>query len=1502
MLRVMLYYKGYAKVINLVPRIRQQEHLNFPLDKDELKLDFYCQLDQWRMIRPQGFSWADSVPDAQERQLADGMSILIERDAEKVGIYSAIIPDDCVALKKYSLFGEAGRGRATIGRGSENHIHSADQRMSLQHGEICEHNGEAVYKDIAKNGSFVNGVLVKAQSVKLNVGDEIQFPSGLQIIYLGNSVVAVGGIERKCIGLKEAGYTQMRMASPGKEGSVYRMLSRPPRFLPRIEERQYKLEAPPQKQTGAKQPLLLTLGPSLTMSVPMLMGSFLSGTSGYAKSGVIMMITSSALAVSWSLANNFYTRHKERRQYEDAMHDYIQRLANVETEISNGVKQIQSSMERYYPEPESVCQACEACDATIWERTPASEMFLSLRLGKGQVRLPYTIEVPALRMGEEPEGYAKAPYELKQRFDKLYNGPIITQLIKDSPVGLVSANPRQVLNSFLVQLAALHSPSDLKIAIIGADGHEEFWRSARALPHTQWETAGHMVACGYAACGELLSSLNETLTMRGDVEEGKTKNEPHYVVLFEDARYTRTHVLYSNIVKSNLGFSVIVCADDELSLPKECRKVLNCPEGRVYDYAGRTSNEVDIQTLTDAQAHSALAKLNTFKELRQAGSGDIPESVGFLETYQVSTLEQLDIGRRWTVNSTGDDLRILLGKRSPTSVFTLDISDKAHGPHGIVAGTTGSGKSVLLQTLLLSLAVNYSPEQMQFVMIDYKGGGSFNPFKDLPHSVGFIDNLQGKKNINRALYSIRGEVHRREELFKHYGVEDINRYIKEINPRPGAKKLGHILIVIDEFSELMDDLPDFMPELISTARVGRSVGLHMLLATQRPSNKVGPEIWSNSRYHICLRVQTREDSNDMLHRPDAAFIRGMGRGFVQVGNDELFEQIQTSYAGLPYDPAAKDPSAAARMLDELGRPLSAKSTRKAEQTQMSAIIREIMAASLKYGFAGPGPLWMPELPETLDMDKAPRPASGFPSALPVCIGVMDDVENQRYLPAIVDIAAARLLAVVGHAGCGKTTFIQTLTYALSHIYAPSQAQLFIMSFGGNMLLGLKSLPNVCDVLSSWDMREQRAVLALLEEELLRRDSAFASQQTDSFAAYNRALADEGKAPMPALIVVADRFAQWYELLNDAEQERMETLLMGAAGRGVYFVFTANTLKEIPSRMHASFTIIPMGMESAADYAEALGVSNRAINAQPPDTPGRGIIACNGLYEFQTGLAFGESTDKLRRARIEEYAKTLPICAGRALHITRVPAEFGTETLHTLKKGMVIPVGFEQTSLKPVCVDMFEKNIIVIGGKRQTGKSSVLRALAKLLAGENGTIFAVAPQREKALWEALTDRLLFMPAGMPATDQEDISSDVDDVIKEHIKLQKGSEDCNNPNRFRQIAETIPTLVMAFDDADSWYHETAFYFQLQAWIAKALTLGGKYNIVFALSFTLGSYTLPDNLHAFLDNAHIIVPGSTLSSFDPWGCALPTNRQNEFMKPGEGFYVPDNRFPVKLYLPEA
>ncbi|SES16260.1 FtsK/SpoIIIE domain-containing protein, partial [Lachnobacterium bovis] len=282
-------------------------------------------------------------------------------------------------------------------------------------------------------------------------------------------------------------------------------------------------------------------------------------------------------------------------------------------------------------------------------------------------------------------------------------------------------------------------------------------------------------------------------------------------------------------------------------------------------------------------------------------SSRIPESVTFFDMYKVKKPQDFDSRNRWSQNQSHKTLAVPLGLRAEDDIVSLNLHEKAHGPHGLVAGTTGSGKSEIVQSYILSLALNFHPYEVGFLLIDYKGGGMANLFKNLPHLLGTITNLDKAESM-RAMASIHSELLRRQQIFSECGVNHINGYNKLFKEGKVKEPLPHLFMISDEFAELKSEQPDFMAELVSTARIGRSLGIHLILATQKPSGVVDDQIWSNSRFKLCLKVADTNDSKEMLKTPDAASITQAGRAYLQVGNNEIYELFQSAWSGAKYDP------------------------------------------------------------------------------------------------------------------------------------------------------------------------------------------------------------------------------------------------------------------------------------------------------------------------------------------------------------------------------------------------------------------------------------------------------------------------------------------------------------------------------------------------------------------------------------------------------------------------
>lgn len=391
----------------------------------------------------------------------------------------------------------------------------------------------------------------------------------------------------------------------------------------------------------------------------------------------------------------------------------------------------------------------------------------------------------------------------------------------------------------------------------------------------------------------------------------------------------------------------------------------------------------------ESQFATAMHQLcNIGGQMRQT----FPKLLSFLELYHVNTMMQLQIEKRWQQHDSEHSLQAQIGITQDGGILTLDLHERSHGPHGIVAGMTGSGKSEWLITLLLSLAVNYHPCDCAFVLIDYKGGGMAKTLERLPHTAGIITNLDGSL-IQRSLKSLDVELLRRQRLFAQVMEQtgaasmNIDVYQKLYHEHQVTEVIPHLIIAADEFAELKQQEPQFMEQLIRIARIGRSLGIHLILATQKPSGVVDDQIWSNARFHVCLKVADEADSMDMLKRKEGAQIKAVGRFYLQVGCDELFMEGQSAYAKTPYDPQQsgvgraliKEMNAAGGILREWKR-----EGNQPVPTQCNALMDTLCQLAHKQA-QFPPPLWLDPLPETLSSHQVRKD----------CFALADDPDHCR---------------------------------------------------------------------------------------------------------------------------------------------------------------------------------------------------------------------------------------------------------------------------------------------------------------------------------------------------------------------------------------------------------------------------------------------------------------------------------------------------------------------------
>jgi len=681
---------------------------------------------------------------------------------------------------------------------------------------------------------------------------------------------------------------------------------------------------------------------------------------------------------------------------------------------------------------------------------------------------------------------------------------------------------------------------------------------------------------------------------------------PQYVVLLCDRDLTEQSGVTLSPEGKEAGMTVLYAYRP---LPGACRAVID-------------GKGCAPESVTHKQAEDFARSLAPVRLRASSGAAKLPEIIPLLQGLGAGKPEELNILGRWAQSRPFESLAVPIGMRENGEVFRFDVHERGYGPHGIVAGTAGWGKSELLTNWLLSLALHYKPDEVNFVLIDFKGEGFSGMLLRLPHVAGAISNIQDLSSIERNLAALQGELLRRERVFAQNGIDGIHKY--QIARRAGrvTEPLPYLIVVIDEFAELKTEHPDQMDKFIQIARKGRSSGIHLVLATQSIGGGiVTGQVSANARFRICLRTAEAGESKDILGTPDAYDLTVRGRAIIKVGNNEVYERVQTFFSKAPYRPD-RAPGMEIEVVGLAGnrvRPMRVEATAAAQEAPMEreAVAQYIQDICARGGIMSVRKVWPEPLPETLYLrellDDCDVPPGGF--AVPV--GLVDDPENQRQYPFMLDFARQNHL-FYGAPSVGKTSLLRTALVAAAKLYTPEFIQFAILDYGTWGLKIMERLPH-CRCYAS----EQDGVAeaeGFLKSEIDRRRRVFARQGVGRLEDYREITGEV----MPWLLVAIDNLAA----LHNDHPDFLDTLMIAArdgAALGIGLLMTTGGGGAFLYRMQNYIQNVHcLRLTDKGEYRQHVGGDGRH---EPGNFPGRGFT--RGSLEFQTALFMDGATEAER---------------------------------------------------------------------------------------------------------------------------------------------------------------------------------------------------------------------------------------------------------------------------------
>ncbi len=1221
-----------------------------------------------------------------------------------------------------------------IGNDSSAHINYNCPLISKQNSKLTYTNGTWVIEDLeSKYGTYVNNYSVIRK--ELEYGDII-FIMGLKIVVMKDKI-SINNISNlvKFDGHKfviEKALVQKQTEFEKEDDEIIDFYKdndffyRSPRFKTSIEDITIKIDSPPSKEQEDKTPMLYTLAPMFAMSMMSMtsiygsLNSVLNGTNDLSEAAPTLIMGgamfSSMIIIPLLLRN--YQKNEKIKKEKLRQKKYIEYLNEKRDAIQAEMKiQRQILIDNYLP-LEATIEIIYNKKRNLWEREIEQADFLDLRLGIGKTELKGQIAFPEEHFSLDEDNLLKEVYKLSSESRMLENVPISLSFTKNNISAIIgdSSIKDDFIKGLLLQVFAYHSYEDLKIVILTNKTNYEKWEVYKDCPHI-WsdDKSIRYFSSTIDETKQISLYLEQELNARKykqDTEKMElstddyTHHTPYYLVITDNYKEIRDIDIIRDICETpiNYGFSLVVINKRLVNLPNACKTFISIGDqqsgvfenelvsNKQKEFVADYSKVVNMREICQILSNIPIDGLS--KENRT-----LPTKLSFLEMYNIGKVEQFNLINRWKKNDPTKSLAVPVGFDKTQELFKLDLHEKAHGPHGLIAGMTGSGKSEFIITYILSMALNYHPYEVQFVLIDYKGGGLAGAFENkdtgikLPHLVGTITNLDTVE-MNRSLASIQSELRRRQTLFNEArdkldeSTIDIYKYQSLYRAGKVSIPISHLLIISDEFAELKAQQPDFMDQLISTARIGRSLGVHLILATQKPSGVVNDQIWSNSRFRVCLKVQDRSDSNDMIKVPDAAEIKNAGRFFLQVGYNELFSQGQAAWAGAPYYPMEKRKKRvdqSINIIDDVGNVVeSLEDTRFQEHLvsqgeEVTNIIKYIIEESKSENIKL-SKLWLDRIPDVIyveDLKKKYHYTTEYNTILPV-IGEYDDPENQRQEVLTLPITNGGNTIIFGSAGSGKELMLTSIIYSCITTHTSKEINFYILDFGGETLAQFKDAPHIGEVLLENDGEKIENLFKMLVSTLDDRRKKF----VDYNGSYDFYIRHGGKQ-IPMIIVAINNVEAFLESYEQYE-EIMQQLTRDSLKYGMMFIFTTNAYNTIRYRLRQNFSQnLVLQFNDPGDYSSVIpGVRKK----QPSKAFGRGMILLDNIYEFQTAYPY-------REEKMTEYIKTIckklnKICTFKAKKIPILPEIVDVEFLQDSLNGISeIPVGVEKNSLEISTIDL-----------------------------------------------------------------------------------------------------------------------------------------------------------------------------------------------------------------------
>lgn len=1253
-----------------------------------------------------------------------------------------------------------------IGRSKKNDIVLNESYVSRNHLLITAEKGRIRIEDLESTyGTYLNGSPVKKAMLKS--GDEIDI-CDLRMICKENRLYFYNLHEKPEFKYqKETNHPGMatNIVSTRKGYPIYHRSPRIRESLPVDEVRLSHLPNKPQKFSIRKANFLPLLSSGAMAGASIAMSTF--------SPAMLAMRAAMMISPVGSLIGN--SNKKARKmlmvEEEERFRKYADYIAGEKAHIrAIGEKQREITNQEN-PAPEICETILNKMSTSLWERTATDSDFLQVRMGAGYAPLCVEVKPPT-----DVNDFHMERDELEELTDRIIQEthlvddvPARLDLLKYSSVGVIG-NRRKVtdlLKNLLVSLSTLHFFRDVRIVGVFDPEEEEEWKSMRWLPHiwddelqTRYLSFDPLTAESFESAtlsgekdhvdsyAKFLEKVNSILAERKDPDfQAKWKNGmspvPHYIFLFASRKKTECFLPMLSENDPAMGISTIFLYDEQYYLPNFCQYIVNVDDPyddrtatAFYKYRADEKMWFTMEPPIPQRKFDVFCRQMSAIEAEDAAArGQIPSSLTFLQCMDVNRVRDLNVLERWKKNDSAVNITAPLGEGEGGKLFSLSLH--RHCSHGLVAGMTGSGKSELLISWLLSIACNYHPEDVSFVVIDYKGGSTAYALEKLPHVCGIITDVGS--GIDRCMQSLEYELQRREDIFASVGAKDIKEYIKGHHKGEFQEAVPRLLIVFDEFKELIKERPVVKKMVDSIAAKGSSLGVHLILATQSPADAVDEGTWNNTQYQICMKVQNAAASKVMIHEPDAAMITQAGRAYVRVGTSEkaeTFALIQSAWSGAPYRENKEQGALEVRYVTMDGsriKTVEENHTRfVSDKKEIEAVIAYIAKTAQAAGIEKQPSPWKTELPDLFSWKKLPVEGSFDGEKwemteapwLSVPVGIFDRPELQMQGVQYMDFLKEGNFGVFGSSQTGKTSLLRTIATSLCRMYSPRDIHLYIIAD----MAGMEAFPQVGGVVGSGQEEKLGKLINMLISFLEERRKIFNQERVDSLKAYRELVSEE----MPAVFVLIDRFSGILESNQDYKDVFVRLFSEGPS-KGIYFVYTGVNNTGVPYKLTANVSGAISFMQ--ADRSEYSTLIGQVRDTRLPNRVGNALIKVNQeLINFQKAMYEPGENDKEREMALKAEAESMTEAwRGKpALKIPVLPESISVKSMADLSGSeQGIAVGLDTESIEAVYVKPGETTAMAVTGRVGCGKSTMLQRIGQMVleVDENTLLYCLDTEKK-----------------------------------------------------------------------------------------------------------------------------------------------------------------------------